>query len=480
MIDTFLKKNIEKNFIHSPTSQQKEAISMLSTFIMNPKSDQAFLLKGYAGTGKTSIIGALVKTLIKLKQKVVLMAPTGRAAKVFSSYAENPAYTIHKKIFRLNSFGTDHSKYSLNDNKYKNTLFIVDEASMISNYGTSGDAFGSGALLDDLVEYVFSGDNCKLLLVGDSAQLPPVGEDESPALSKNQLLGYGIDVEDFELTDVVRQDSESGILFNATLLREHLKEDDVFELPRFKVGGVHEDMVSLLGVDLINELESSYSNVGKEETVVICKSNKRANMYNQGIRNSVFYREEELSSGDLLMINKNNYYWSKEYKEMEFIANGEIVRLVRISSHQELYGFRFADVTIAFPDYDEYEMDVKILIDTLHTDTPTLSREQQEKFFYAVMEDYADIPLKRDRIKKIKEDPFFNALQVKFAYAITGHKAQGGQWKHVYLDQAYVSEDYLTPDYFRWLYTAFTRATEKLYLVNYPKDKLDIAEKIID
>ncbi len=473
MIATFLEQNIVKNFIHTPTSQQKELIHALAQFVFESKSDSTFLLKGYAGTGKTSVIGALVKTLVKLKQKVVLLAPTGRAAKVFSNYAEEPAFTIHKKIFRLSSFGAESAKYQLNNNLYKDTTFIVDEASMISNYGSGGESFGSGSLLDDLIHYVFSGDNCKLLLVGDTAQLPPVGEEHSPALSKDQLLGYGLNLYSYELTDVVRQDNESGILHNATLLREKLNNDDITSLPKFEVKN-YVDISWLPGNELIGELENSYSRVGKEETIVICRSNKRANLYNQGVRNTVFYYEEELSTGDFLMINKNNYFWAKDYKEMDFIANGEIVRLERVSSTYSLYGFRFADVTISFPDYNYYEMDVKVILDTLYSESPSLNRADQEKLFYAVMEDYADIPIKRDRIKKIKEDVHFNALQVKFAYAITGHKAQGGQWKHVYLDQGYISDDFVNADYFRWLYTALTRASEKLYLVNYPKEQLDL------
>lgn len=475
MLDSFIKQNILTNFQHTPTAQQNELIDKLAQFTLATLSDTTFLLKGYAGTGKTSLVSALVKTLLKLKQKVVLLAPTGRAAKVLSNYAEAPAFTIHKKLFRLSRFGADNARYELANNLYKNTYFIVDEASMISNVGDGGNVFGTGCLLDDLIHYVFSGENCKLMLIGDNAQLPPVGEEYSPALSTDQLLGYGLNLDSFELTDVVRQNQESGILYNATILRQMLAEDNVESLPKFRVKDF-EDIVALNGSNLIEELENSYSKVGKEEAIVICRSNKRANLYNQGIRNSVFYYEEELSSGDLLIINKNNYFWAKEYKEMEFIANGEIVRLVRVSSTYELYGFRFADVTIAFPDYNEYEMDVKLILNTLYSETPSLSRIDQEKLFYAVMEDYAELPTKRERIKKIKEDAHFNALQVKFAYAVTGHKAQGGQWKHVYLDQGYISEEYVSSDYFRWLYTALTRASEKLFLVNYPKDQLDVAE----
>lgn len=471
MIASFLVQNIVKNLIYTPTRQQKVLIEHLSEFIFESQLDPVFLLRGYAGTGKTSVVSALVKTLMQLKQKVVLLAPTGRAAKVLSNYAGIPASTIHRKIFRLSSFDMNTANYQLNDNLHRDTLFIVDEASMISNQNIGNMPFGSGCLLDDLVHFVFSGVNSKLLLIGDVAQLPPIGEELSPALSEGVLEGYGLNASSYELTDVVRQRVESGILYNATVLREKLSEGNIDILPKFKVGHF-DDIMAISGAELIEEISNSYDQVGKEDTIVITRSNKRANLYNKGIRNSVFYSEDELSTGDLMMVTRNNYYWAKEYKEIDFLANGEIVKLERISKVYELYGFKFADVTLVLPDYHEYEMDVKILLDTLYTDTPSLDPKDYEKLFYAVMEDYQDLSIKRERIKRIKEDPHFNALQIKFAYAITGHKSQGGQWKHVFLDQGYISEEYLNRDYFRWLYTVFTRASEKLYLVNYPEEQL--------
>ena len=471
MLYSFFAKKIKESFEYTPTEQQNELITLLSKFLTSTKTSEIFLLKGYAGTGKTSLIGALVKALLQLKQKVVLMAPTGRAAKVFSAYADCSAYTIHKKIYREKKFGADVRSFELNQNLHSNTIFIVDEASMIANQGLSGSSFGSGCLLDDLVHYVYSGTGCKLLLMGDTAQLPPVGEELSPALQYDQLKGYGLDVHQYELTEVVRQDEGSGILHNATQLREKLKVDDIFELPKIKLSGFV-DIKAVLGTELIDAISTAYGRDGMDETIVVCRSNKRANLYNKGIRSTILYREDELNTGDLLMINKNNYFWSKEYKEMDFIANGEIVQVERLKSSYELYGFRFADATISFPDHDYYEMDVKLLLNTLHSDTAILSRQEQEHLFRSVLEDYADVPLKKDRIKKIKEDEHFNALQVKYAYAITGHKAQGGQWKNVFLDQGYMSADYLSADYFRWLYTAITRASKHLYLVNYPKSQL--------
>jgi len=471
MLYTFFAKKIKENFRYSPTDQQNQVIIQLSHFLSSKKTNDIFLLKGYAGTGKTSLVGALVKALISLQQKVILMAPTGRAAKVFSSYADYPAFTIHKRIYREKKFGAEDRNFELNVNLYSNTLFIVDEASMIANQGLSGSSFGSGCLLDDLIHYVYSGTNCKLILMGDTAQLPPIGEDLSPALISDQLSGYGLRVHNCEMTDVVRQEENSGILYNATQLRTHLSEGDVLKLPQIKLQDFL-DIKNVPGTELIEELNTCYGREGMDETIVVCRSNKRANLYNKGIRAAILYREDELNTGDLLMVNKNNYFWSKEYKEIDFIANGEIVKVERLNSTYELYGFRFADATISLPDYDHYEMDVKLLLNTLHTDTPALSRNDQEKLFYAVLEDYADVSIKRERIKKIKEDPHFNALQVKYAYAITGHKAQGGQWKNVFLDQGYMSTDYLSTEYFRWLYTAFTRATEHLYLVNYPADQL--------
>ncbi|NDV66438.1 AAA family ATPase [Bacteroides sp. 224] len=472
MINNYLERQIKEYFPYELTAEQGKALNNLSSFLVSTSNEALFILRGYAGTGKTSLIGALVKAMDKLQQKVILMAPTGRAAKVFAGYSGHPAFTIHKKIYRQQSFSNDTNNFSINDNLNKHTLFIVDEASMISNDGLSGSAFGTGRLLDDLIQFVYSSPGCRLLLMGDTAQLPPIGNSESPALSTGVIKGYGLDVTEINLTEVVRQGYNSGILWNATLLRKLIAEEDCFALPPIKVSGFA-DIKRLNGDELIDTLNACYERDGMEETTVICRSNKRANIYNKGIRNTILYREDELNTGDILMIVKNNYYWTAQNKEIDFIANGDIAVVRRIRRGKELYDFRFLDVVLSFPDYDDLEIEVKILLDTLHTDTPALPKADNDKLFYAVFEDYADIGNKRERMAKLKSDPFYNALQVKYAYAITCHKAQGGQWKNVFLDQGYVSEEYLTPDYFRWLYTAFTRATDNLYLVNYPKDQTE-------
>ena len=472
MINTYLGQQIKTNFPYKPTFEQEKVVKILADFLFCRKTDSLFLLKGYAGTGKTSLIGALVKTLDQLEQKCILLAPTGRAAKVFSHYAGHPAYTIHKKIYRQKSFSNELDNFSMNDNLHQHTLFIVDEASMIANEGLSGSMFGSGRLLDDLIQYVYSGQGCRLMLIGDTAQLPPVGEEESPALSADVLKGYGLDVYEGLLTEVVRQLQDSGILWNATELRRYIAEEDFFTLPPIKVEGFP-DIKVIPGNELIEAISDSYDRVGMDETIVVCRSNKRANIYNKGIRNTILYREEELETGDLLMVAKNNYFWTEGCKEIDFIANGDIAVVRRVRREREMYGFRFADVLLRFPDYNDMELEVKLLLDTLHTETPALPKEMNDKLFYSVMEDYADISVKRERMKKMKADPHYNALQVKYAYAVTCHKAQGGQWKRVFLDQGYMTEDMLSPDYFRWLYTAFTRATETLYLVNWPKEQLD-------
>ena len=472
MINTYLGQQIKTNFPYKPTFEQEKVVKILADFLFCRKTDSLFLLKGYAGTGKTSLIGALVKTLDQLEQKCILMAPTGRAAKVFSHYAGHPAYTIHKKIYRQKSFSNEIDNFSMNDNLHQHTLFIVDEASMIANEGLSGSMFGTGRLLDDLIQYVYSGQGCRLMLIGDTAQLPPVGEEESPALSADVLKGYGLEVYEGLLTEVVRQLQDSGILWNATELRRYIAEEDFFTLPPIKVEGFP-DIKVIPGNELIEAISDSYDHVGMDETIVVCRSNKRANIYNKGIRNTILYREEELETGDLLMVAKNNYFWTEGCKEIDFIANGDIAVVRRVRREREMYGFRFADVLLRFPDYNDMELEVKLLLDTLHTETPALPKEMNDKLFYSVLEDYADISVKRERMKKMKADPYYNALQVKYAYAVTCHKAQGGQWKRVFLDQGYMTEDMLSPDYFRWLYTAFTRATETLYLVNWPKEQLE-------
>ena len=472
MINNYLERQIKENFSYQPTFEQEIAVKSLSEFLLSTANDTVFVLRGYAGTGKTSLVGALVKAMDKLQQKSVLLAPTGRAAKVFSAYAGHPAFTIHKKIYRQQSFSNEVSNFSINDNLTTHTLYIVDEASMISNEGLSGSMFGTGRLLDDLVEFVYSGAGCRLLLMGDTAQLPPVGEEQSPALATEALKGYGLNVIEVDLTQVVRQVQSSGILWNATQIRQLIAEDECFSLPKIKVSGFP-DIQVVRGDELIDTLTGCYEKDGMDETIVVCRSNKRANIYNKGIRAQILYREDELNTGDLLMVAKNNYFWTEKYKEMDFIANGEIAVVRRVRRTRELYGFRFAEVLLAFPDQNDFELEANLLLDTLHSDASALPKTENDRLFYSVLEDYVDITVKRERMKKMKADPHYNALQVKYAYAVTCHKAQGGQWQNVFLDQGYMSDEYLTPDYFRWLYTAFTRASKTLYLVNYPEEQIE-------
>ncbi len=479
MIQDELKYRIHQTLGLSPTPEQEHAIDVFTQFMTDRDEQVVMILRGSAGTGKTTLAGAIVKALAALKQKLILLAPTGRAAKVFSLYAGHPAYTIHRRIYRQKTAG-DLSSFNLNNNLNRDTLFIIDEASMISNLGFGESAFGSGCLLDDLMEFVYSGQNCRMLLIGDKAQLPPVGEEESPALMTDVLRGYGMTVYECDLNQVLRQSEDSGILWNATRIRRRLTTDYADFLPQIRISGFP-DITVVPGDELIESLSSSYSRVGMDETMVITRSNKRANIYNQGIRNTVLDREDELCRGDLLMIVKNNYFWSQESGVgsqesggIDFIANGDRAVVQRVRNIHELYGFRFAEVTMTFPDYDDYELTATVLLDTLTSEAPALTREQQEQLFNAVMEDYADIPVKADRIAKLKTDRYYNALQVKFAYAVTCHKAQGGQWAHIYLDQGYMTDDMLTPDYIHWLYTAFTRPTEKLFLVNWPKTQISV------
>jgi ATP-dependent exoDNAse (exonuclease V) alpha subunit len=458
-----------------PTAEQEHAIDVFSLFMADRDERVVMILRGSAGTGKTTLAGAIVRAMTMLKQKMILLAPTGRAAKVFALNAGHPAYTIHRRIYRQKSAG-DISAFNLNYNNNRDTLFMIDEASMIANQGYGESAFGSGCLLDDLMQFVYSGQNCRMVLVGDKAQLPPVGEDESPALMSDVLRAYGMKVYECDLNQVLRQSEDSGVLWNATRIRTLI---DDWVLPKIRFQGFA-DIVRVPGDELIDSLATSYSRAGMDETIVITRSNKRANIYNQGIRNMVLDREDELCRGDQLMIVKNNYYWGKESGEktkenggLEFLANGDVAVVRRVRHVHELYGFRFAEVTMELPDYDNYELTATVILDSLTTEAPALSREQQEQLYNAVMEDYADIPLKADRIKQLKKDKYFNALQIKFAYAVTCHKAQGGQWAHVYLDQGYMTDDMLSPDYIHWLYTAFTRATEKLFLVNWPTTQME-------
>lgn len=468
MINSYLSRQITQNFPYDPTEDQVLALNFLSDFLLSEESDSLLLLKGYAGTGKTSLVGALVKTMAELKQKSILLAPTGRAAKVFSGYAGQKAFTIHKKIYRQKAFSNEPTGFHPADNLHKDTLFIVDEASMIANEGLDSFVFGTGRLLDDLVQYVYSGENCRLILMGDVAQLPPVMQTESPALNPEILRGYNLKVQEITLTQVVRQSENSGILFNATRLRDALRNGTVEIFPKLRLKGFT-DFRKVNGDELIEEISSAYSRDGIEETMIISRFNKRATLYNNGIRNRILYREEELSSGDRLMIAKNNYFWTAGNKEMDFIANGEIIQVLRVRRTYELYGFRFADVSVRFQDYD-LETDVKILLDTLQTAAPALPKDLNDKLFYTILEDYDDVPTKAGKMKKMKTDPHYNVLQVKYAYAVTCHKAQGGQWMNVFLDIGYITEEMLGEDFYRWLYTAFTRATHRLYLVNLPEE----------
>ena len=473
MINDELKYRILQHFGFAPTKEQEHALDVFSLFMTDRMERTVMILRGSAGTGKTTLAGAIVRAMVALKQKLVLLAPTGRAAKVFSQNAGHAAYTIHRRIYRQKSAG-DLSAFSLNDNLNRDTLFIIDEASMIANQGYGDSAFGSGCLLDDLMQFVYqnSASNCRMLLIGDKAQLPPVGEDESPALLADVLRGYGMHVYECDLNQVLRQGEESGVLWNATQIRQMITHDEMTQLPKIRFTGFA-DIQMVPGGELIDALSSSYYRVGVDQTIVVTRSNKRANIYNQGIRNMVLDREEELCGGDQLMIVKNNYFWTEGSKDIPFLANGDIAVVRRVRNVHELYGFRFAEVTMQFPDYDDYELTATVCLDTLTTEAPALTREQQEQLFNAVMEDYADIPTKPERIKKMKSDRYYNALQIKFAYAVTCHKAQGGQWAHVYLDQGYMTDDMLTPDYIHWLYTAFTRTTEKLFLVNWPPNQVD-------
>ena len=469
---------IRENFLHNPTKEQEKAISLLSDFLLSREQDSIFLLKGYAGTGKTSLLAALVRTMQQLRLRVMLLAPTGRAAKVLSNYAGAPAFTIHRKIYRQKSI-TEMDVFQNNINMQQDTLFIVDEASMIANDAHEQTMFGTGRLLDDLMQYVYSCNGCRLLLVGDTAQLPPVGETESPALSRTMLEGYGMEVTELCLTQVVRQLEESGILWNATMLRSLIQNDDVYAFPKLR-GKSFPDIKVLPGNELIEALEQSYRNHGTDGTIVVTRSNKRANIFNNGIRTRILDYETELSGSDLIMVAKNNYYWTEREQAangvaadaMTFIANGDVAIVRRMRNERSFYGFRFADVTLCFPDYDHRELDVTILLDTLQSESPALTRQQQETLFNGVWEDYPELTNKRDRMKRLRQDIYYNALQIKYAYAVTCHKAQGGQWEHVYIDQGYINEEMLSPDYFRWLYTAITRATEQVYLVNWPDNAL--------
>lgn len=456
---------IRQNLTHDPTPGQSTLIDELADFIIGKNSRKALIVKGYAGTGKTSVIGALVKTLDKVDIKTVLLAPTGRAAKVFSGYAGKTAYTIHRKIYLQKSAKDGFGVFILGKNLHTNTIFLVDEASMISNSKFEDSVFGTGKLLDDLINYVQSGSNCKLILIGDTAQLPPVGISLSPALQKDEISVFFPGSDERILTDVVRQAHNSGILLNATMIRNQIVAGN-YSIPVLKHNYLP-DVHVIYGNELADSIEKAYSRFGIEDTIVVCRSNKRANQYNEGIRKQVLFRENELAAGDLLMVVKNNYYCMNDNPDIEFIANGDIVRVLKIIKYHDRYGFRFAYVKLQLMDYHA-EFESWILLDTLMTESPALTEEGNRRLFNNIMEDFEHIKPRKKQYSMIREDQFFNALQVKFAYAVTCHKSQGGQWKAVFIDQGFIKQEMIDKDYLRWLYTAITRATDELFLVNFP------------
>lgn len=461
-----LKNTILDSLGHTPTGCQIACIGNLVDFLEDRSPRTLFVLKGYAGTGKTSLISALAKSLHVFRHKTVLMAPTGRAAKVLSSYSGFNAATIHKCIYKRESTKDHNSKFILNYKKFKNTLFIVDEASMISNELVSGNIFGSGRLLEDLLDFVFGNDNCKLLLVGDTAQLPPVNTVLSPALDESFLISLGFKTYCSELTEVVRQADESGILINATALRKDIKAEHCDEFPKLIIENF-EDVQAVRGAELLELLEDSFYKYGVEETKIITRSNKFANRYNEGIRSRILWKEEEISTGDLLMVVKNNYSWLDENAPIDFIANGDIIEIKRVGRISDLYGYRFADITVGFVDYLELELDVKVVLNTLTHDGPAMPEKYYADMYEQLQDDYSELKDSNRRHQVILNDKFFNALQIKFAYAVTCHKSQGGQWKTVFIDYGWLKKEMINKEFYRWLYTAFTRATERLYLVNF-------------
>lgn len=466
MIQKHFEDIVSKKFGFDFSPTQKDAVRLFMEFFFAREEEGLFLLRGYAGTGKTSLVAAIVNTLLMLEYKVVLLAPTGRAAKVFSSYAGYPAFTIHKKIYRQKSASEGEGVFNLGFNPGAETLFFVDEASMISNM--DGDSyFGSGCLLDDLIEFVYNGRKNRLILIGDVAQLPPVGVDISPALDKAALeAAYRLHVTEVNLTDIMRQAQQSGILYNATQVRGLLGSKS--EQLILRAGGFS-DIFQISGADLLEEIDTCYGKYGEEETIVVCRSNKRANRFNEGIRRTILYREEDFCSGDRVMVVKNNYFWGIGYDKIDFIANGDMVTVKRTGKRIELYGLHFVKATLKIDGYEE-EITAWILLDTLGSDYPALTYEQNREFYRAVEADYADIHSQRKRFEKIKANEYYNALQIKFAYAVTCHKAQGGQWDAVFIDQGYLPQDMLNDEYWRWLYTAITRARERVYFINFKEE----------
>ena len=464
MLEQFIKNRIIASLSFMPNEGQNALLDKLSRFIISPVERKAFILLGYAGTGKTSMMAALVQAYKELRQKVVLLAPTGRAAKVLSRYAHTPAYTIHKFIYRQKKLGEE--VFSLNDNLYKHTLFIVDESSMISGI-RDNQTFGSGILLDDLVKYVYSGDGCSLLLLGDNAQLPPIGTELSPALREEYMAKYSLNITSHTLTEVARQALDSGILSNATTLR-HVALNPHNSAGKDMWGYLQQsaDLEMISGSDFIEKIEESYRDIGAEQTIILTRTNKRTNIYNQGIRARILWREEEIENGDRLMVSKNNYFWTEKYENLPFLANGDMLEISRLRNIREMYGFHFADAQLRALDYD-WEIDAVIWLDTLHSDSPEMNNGLHRELFGRIAEDYPELAHNRKKlIETIYQSPYYNALQVRFAYAVTGHKSQGGQWKHVYIDPYKGGELHANEEgFYRWLYTAVTRASEKVYFI---------------
>ena len=468
MLEEFIIAKIRQELPFEANPGQAELLRKLSRFLVCQEADKAFILRGYAGTGKTSMVSALVRAMEKLKQPFCLLAPTGRAAKVLAAYSGFPAYTIHKRIYRQKQLGAE--VFGLAANMQQNTLFIVDEASMLANLTDHTSPFGSGQVLDDLVRFVFSGQNCSLLLLGDDAQLPPVGQSDSPALSADFLRGYGLRVTEHTLTEVARQALDSGILFNATRIRNQLNSGQVKLMPEISTEGFADIRSVYEREDFLQEMNDAYRNVGQEDTILITRTNRRTNLYNQGVRNQILWREEKIAQGDRVMVTKNNYFWSEKYENLPFLANGDMFEIVRLSNERELYDFHFVDASLRAVDYD-WEIDVTLWLDTLFTDSPEANYELQKQLFLRVAEDYPEIRNKRDLWLEVMKSPYYNALQVRFAYAVTCHKAQGGQWKRVFIDPGKVSDEQLGEDFYRWFYTALTRAQEKVFLINFPPKK---------
>lgn len=465
-VESYLKELFAQKLGMEPTTGQKELFEKLGRFLtVSPDEFPLLVVRGYAGTGKTTAISAFIKVLKEFKYKFVLLAPTGRAAKVLSNYSGMQAKTIHKQIYRQKSLSDKESKFRIDFNKSKDTIYIVDEASLITiGSGFESSIFGSGDLLDDLISYVRQNSGNKLILMGDSAQLPPIGLEESPALDFDYVSQYSHLAEEVVLTDVVRQAGESGILYNATMLRREIEEGNL-DAPRFRCGGF-DDFRRLSGGELIEELDGAISRYGLDEVVVLCRSNMRANKYNMGIRQTVLFMEEQLTRGDKLMIVKNCYQFLENVEDLDFIANGDVAELVRIGNYEERYGLHFAQATLRFPDYNNVEIDAKVVLDTLNSVSPALDKEQQQALFEGVYADYEDITIRKKRMEKVREDKYFNALQIKYATAITGHKSQGGQWKCVFVDNSLWRDDVSLDDK-KWLYTAITRGVEMVYLVNF-------------